>query len=872
MPVPANWSSSDGQSYVLSFSNQGINQATIRWNPSSNTVPLPPGTKEIGPSGGFVELPNVGRLDIPPNALTQPTLVRISQEFFAPEIMGFSRHSQNPFKISDYISPVVKLSPLGLVLNQPASLHLTTNLARLGNNHPSVMQWYGSLDKLSWEPLGYKSPDVPLDQLSPAEPAAINKLQFVSKQIPASILPDDNFHVMDSNVPDSDSFRTQSTGNSTAHFRIMWRPGDTPNPKEIVDAAELAYQYYASVVTGVHTEPTFPATYQQGRLPIMINKDDPDLIRDKIAGGTYPDRYQGKAIARFIKLGRAPAGLIGGGIAHEVWHVFQYAGLQNGDILFTPSDGKGKWYDESTAGHMAGRVAKKYPSNPVFSVDRNGYQESLKKGLENSTLTINFNPSEYDSPGFFTYLAHQVTGLDGDKVIARINTKVVNNSEQFGPVDRALPSNLGLSHYFNLYATESYVYDRFDIYKPTSGPLAQKQSINSSHTINRPLPIPLTLKPLSAAYYSIDTSDRYIIDEVINGKSVYLKVRASSPNRIACPNGFKDLQLVAIKYPDPQSDHDKYSRSDPTYKQLIPMDGNWQTINGKFLVDYDHIVLAASNGQWREGTLPPACPVNLDVAVAIPQYVPVPTGCGFPCSSNVSALSASLSWPNDPYPYDFPGRRTGSDGLSLGSGDLYTAWPNSTGYNYGVGNFQSGIDANGREIITRLALNFDVVAGNGDGIKPFSRDVHGRSVEMVSQDGKHFTVARGSGNASMGIGYGYTSNTLLDAYRPSSCNPTVSASAAMQATGGELTFNPPTSGEGSSGYVYGTATFNVDLVGQVQVSTNSIFYCSAALPIYDPVTGILTGSTYYGHKSSVSGSGSASVSMTVSIPFVERFF
>jgi hypothetical protein len=131
LPVPSNWKSSDGEKYVLRLKNEGVTDLTFRWYKTPNqAVALPPGTAEIGPAGGTVELPGVAKLEIPAGALGRREIIRLSQEITVADRSIFPKIDPSRplqfqwFERLDYMSPVVKIEPLGLKLNQAASLIL----------------------------------------------------------------------------------------------------------------------------------------------------------------------------------------------------------------------------------------------------------------------------------------------------------------------------------------------------------------------------------------------------------------------------------------------------------------------------------------------------------------------------------------------------------------------------------------------------------------------------------------------------------------------------------------------------------------------------------------------------------------------------
>lgn len=128
LPVPSAWKSSDGEKYVLRLNNQGVTDLTFRWYKTPNqAVALPPGTAEIGPAGGTVELPGVAKLEIPAGALSQTEVVRIIEEKQAPSLLVSPPDDpQKPF-ISiggpyEYFTSFIRVEPFQLDLQKPATV------------------------------------------------------------------------------------------------------------------------------------------------------------------------------------------------------------------------------------------------------------------------------------------------------------------------------------------------------------------------------------------------------------------------------------------------------------------------------------------------------------------------------------------------------------------------------------------------------------------------------------------------------------------------------------------------------------------------------------------------------------------------------
>ena len=204
MPIPSDWHSEDGADYVLHFDNQGQENISFRWYPiGDNEEPdYPVGMKLIGPEGGVVELPGVGKLELPAGALTEKTLVRMSQVFEVKEILVSDFHSGEVRRGYDFISSVVKLEPFNLVLEKPAILLLQTNLERLGNNSPGVISWNSSLNLDDWRHVNTRAGGLDKPQWTVSMPVEVDAFKYYTKFISSLIKPNSGVEIYRS--PDSE--------------------------------------------------------------------------------------------------------------------------------------------------------------------------------------------------------------------------------------------------------------------------------------------------------------------------------------------------------------------------------------------------------------------------------------------------------------------------------------------------------------------------------------------------------------------------------------------------------------------------------------------------------------------------------------------
>lgn len=233
LPIPTDWRSVDGDKYILKFNNQGVTRVVMRWYPTKGNavVTYPPGLNLIGPAGGVVELPGVGKLEIPVGAIATPTVVRMTQMFNAISMPGSERTMGY-----DYISPVVKIEPFQLQLTKSAKLYLPTDMQRIGRNKPSLMEHVcgyivddNSLggwghDCLADDERTYRDFADFAENFNQDTPLLIKIFAYYTKRFPAEYKPGEDWHFY---IPEQlQSFRIQSEkGSSSSHFNaIMARP------------------------------------------------------------------------------------------------------------------------------------------------------------------------------------------------------------------------------------------------------------------------------------------------------------------------------------------------------------------------------------------------------------------------------------------------------------------------------------------------------------------------------------------------------------------------------------------------------------------------------------------------------------------------
>lgn len=428
--------------------------------------------KEIGAEGGVIDIQGVGHLSIPAGAIEKPTLVKVSQELEAEEVVDLVHKEYG--KIEDFASPIIKIEPLGLELKKPATIYLDTDKERLGNNSPLVISWMFSKDKKFWENIGYIDNDMEVSQYKENTPSIITTFGFLSKQIPFDINSNDGFLTYKSkdtttfntkaSNPDCSKTFTDAIENITydceytskkGNFLIHYKKGLSSNDLlEIEDRAESSYKYYAN-----YTEKKIDPTYN-----FMGNKIKLNIItRDT---SLYPSSIGASFVDSTLKIRVNKKG----GIEHELWHTFQYkkyiltldtTGIAvikiNTSKYIGLSNNKWKW--ESSAEYIGARAYKRYQiKHPNADKDMESYyRANLVDSIHYFNLTFPYttiagdsSPTEYFGVAFLTYLANL---KKSEKEIFK-----------FMLID--LFDNDNFMKYFHEYALEIFLQKIFNLYPP----------------------------------------------------------------------------------------------------------------------------------------------------------------------------------------------------------------------------------------------------------------------------------------------------------------------------------------------------------------------------------------------------------------------
>jgi hypothetical protein len=194
LPVPSDWYNPDGQKLVLKFKTDTVKEFQMAWWTTNQQAAYPPGIKQIGPAGGTVELPGVAQITIKPNALKSQKVITLHQiKTVFPADSGFMDTDGTPYPY-EFISPVVKIEPLGEVLDGAMEIRLTTDLQRLGNNSAGILRYMRSENPLQannrWDYITTAWPSRDKVYNYPVNlPGITNKFGYFSRFIDAKVSP-----------------------------------------------------------------------------------------------------------------------------------------------------------------------------------------------------------------------------------------------------------------------------------------------------------------------------------------------------------------------------------------------------------------------------------------------------------------------------------------------------------------------------------------------------------------------------------------------------------------------------------------------------------------------------------------------------------
>lgn len=415
-PIPNDWHSEDKERYVLRLKNNGISKADIKFY-KSDVVDYPSGIKEIGEEGGVIELRGVGRLEIPKGSIPKKTVVVMKQELQGREPLDLgSSHSDKRMPLADYVSPLVRIEPMGLKLKKDATLSLDyVDLKRLGNNHPRVLHYRFSLDQDHWYGFSMYS-DLPLKEWTPYLPAKIDEFGYYSKFILKWNQPTSNIQAELENNINQDQFSIKDDEND---FNVLAIPSKMEfDIQNITDKSKLSeLKSRANYTYTMFSKLGYKLTKcEQDKNGYIISLFDKSFLPENARAATYKDENRDKTICSRIAISKEsfPSETA---LEHELWHSFQYSNI---NVSYVDSK-KMYWIREGTADYMG---AKAYESNKrslkLKNDEKQIYIETLNLGINELVNTIidrpilNSDVSGYDAWGLFNTIS-RLEKTDGDK-------------------------------------------------------------------------------------------------------------------------------------------------------------------------------------------------------------------------------------------------------------------------------------------------------------------------------------------------------------------------------------------------------------------------------------------------------------------------
>ena len=133
LPIPQTWRSREGQNLVLHFKTKGVKEFQIAWWRTAQQAAFPPGIQEVGAAGGYLKLPGVGEMEIPPGALAQNTVIVMRQK---EEVYEFFDDDGFPGPDEIDVAPPVEFHPTGLQFIKPAHLRLNIDSQKVKGQLP----------------------------------------------------------------------------------------------------------------------------------------------------------------------------------------------------------------------------------------------------------------------------------------------------------------------------------------------------------------------------------------------------------------------------------------------------------------------------------------------------------------------------------------------------------------------------------------------------------------------------------------------------------------------------------------------------------------------------------------------------------------
>ena len=554
VPVPASWQSDNGADLVLNFEAQNLEGFQMLWYETDEPADFPPGIAEIGSAGGVVELPGVGRLEVPAGALTSSTTLIMKEQLEVPEYMEYALQDASA---RTFVSSVVKLHPDNLTLQQAARLSLTLDDEKIGNNDPIVTQW-SRLEALesgetAWalyipellpEPLSRQDDDT----------VAIKSSGSYAKTMPGFIQPNDGYAPW-SPSSSPEGFQTQQLhdlcGSSQDNPIVLIAPESIvplpPNSPTNEDYSSLScfaldtYNYYKSLIVQAGGKiPVAHHVHDPGysgqinlQIPVYLGlKDETPVTRSNLAAADM--------ILPYIKMPFSGGATVEAKetFAHELWHVFQYASLLNYAQLSALAANNywlwGGWVIEGPAVHMGGKAIRRsgLGEPPNYRTHLATNQREMNVSLPNRKSEVGTNG--YSTGGFFTHLVNS----NGEIALARLATKT-GAALRIGSIDSVLQG----STVKDLYKEFGYAAEEGSSFLTASPPKPEPKKpyevMSLQHTRENPRKVDLTLAYLASESINVTLDPE--LKEKNQSFKLFVKQGESNP----------DLKVYAVPYSVP---------------------------------------------------------------------------------------------------------------------------------------------------------------------------------------------------------------------------------------------------------------------------------------------------------------------------------
>ncbi len=580
IPVPSDWESPNGNDFVLRFNAKDVKGFYMGWFRTNDEVSSPPGIASIGPEGGLIELPGIGKVEFPAGALDNQTTIRMEELLNAPVdnlfVQDVEYEGGTAQSLREYISPVVRIYPEGLALKKRAAVTLKIDQERLGKNHPSMVDRFAqSGDTFLSVFDGENAENGVLSQDRDMHtPFYVEQLADYYLTIPAYIRPEDEFisessivNTLDSNFSISQvPAQTKRTVCNTARpYRWIYNTAlliKQPQLKAHIQATVKNIQtinsFYCSKMT---YHPPLNAT---GYIPVgigyalsKIDEYDTSKITYKPATGAITNFFTHKKTKENIRaIGFtdhrvATANSYYDQVPHELFHLFSGAGMSEAKVY----DKIPYWYTEGIAQAVGSwlsiqKLGFSASSTTVTNLD--GNQDVLNIGmtkrLKTKVIAADGTPrfeTGYGNGSFFLSASHknkkygrdilfewtnylnslgennQLSSLlDSRELEDLLNSKLIQKDLQGNPLD--------LSKLFYMFTLDSlYRHNLFDTnpepHKVKQVLVTNKQTLKFTNFDTSPVKINGSLSDgLLARYYEIEVDPSLIAGAQKAEISVYL--------------------------------------------------------------------------------------------------------------------------------------------------------------------------------------------------------------------------------------------------------------------------------------------------------------------------------------------------------------